>query len=82
MLDIIIAANASKNKFDLLNKLNSQLEKIKIQLRLACDLKVISPGLLGSLNKRIEEIGKQLGGWRKWAENQFCPSIPARVSVN
>lgn len=82
MLDIIVVANSVEDKKELLKTLNSQLEKIRIHLRLACDLKIISHRLLGVLNKHIEEIGRQLGGWQRWAEKQSCPSVSARVSVN
>ncbi len=82
MLDVIVAANAAKEKQKLLRELDAQLEKIRIHLRLAYDLKIISPGLLGVLNKQLEEIGKQLGGWQKWAENQSCSPASARVPAN
>lgn len=82
MLDMIVAANAADNKKDLLRNIDSQLEKIRIHLRIACDLKIISPNLLGVLNKRLEEIGRQLGGWQKWAEKQSCLPASARVPAN
>ena len=33
-----------------------------------------------SMNKRIEEIGKQVGGWRNWALNNNSESNSAGVS--
>lgn len=41
-------------------------ENLRVYLRIAADLKLISPGRLGVLNERIEELGRQLGGWQKW----------------
>lgn len=82
MLDLIVIANSSANKLEILQKLDMQLEKIKIHLRIAFDLKAISPGLFEILSKQLDDVGRQLGGWRKWAEKQSCPSVPARVFVN
>ena len=69
LLDLIVVINSTKNKSELLEKLNNKLETLRIYLRLAFDLKVISRGKLGELNKQIEEIGKQIGGWQKWAQH-------------
>jgi hypothetical protein len=82
MLDMIVVANAATEKQESLKMIDAQLEKIRIQLRIVYDLRIISAGLLGILNKRIEEVGRQLGGWQKWAEEEACPSAPARVSVD
>ncbi|MBM2818149.1 MAG: hypothetical protein HW401_739 [Parcubacteria group bacterium] len=82
LLDLIVVANAATNKLEFLKKLDLQLEKIKIYLRIAFDLKAISIGVFEVLSRKLDEIGRQLGGWRKWTEKQNCPSISARVSVN
>lgn len=67
LLELIVIVNAVEDKLKPLKKLNNELENLRIHLRLAFDLKVISRGHLGALNKDIEEIGKQIGGWQKWA---------------
>jgi len=67
LLELIVKINAAQDKRVLLGKLNGCLEGLRIHLRLAFDLKVVSGGQLGVLNKQIEEIGKQIGGWQKWA---------------
>ena len=82
MLDLIVIANSSASKLELLQKLDTQLEKIKIHLRITFDLKAISSGLFAVLSKQIDDVGRQFGGWRKWTEKQNCPSIPARVPAN
>ena len=82
MLDLIVAANSASDKFQLLKKLDLQLEKIKIHLRIAFDLKAISIGVFEVLSRHLDEIGRQLGGWRKWTDKQNCPSVSAGVSVN
>ena len=71
MLDLIVAANSASDKFQLLKKLDLQLEKIKIHLRIAFDLKAISIGVFEVLSRHLDEIGRQLGGWRKWTEKKL-----------
>lgn len=79
-LDLVIAANTVTDKLALLKKLNTQMERVKIHLRIAFDLKVVSSGSFELLSRRLEEVGRQLGGWQKWAEKNNCPPISARVS--
>ena len=68
LLDLIVVVNSAENKLEPLEKLNNKLETLRIHLRLAFDLKAISRGQLGELNRQIEEIGKQIGGWQRWAK--------------
>ena len=70
LLDLIVIINSSEDKLEFLEKLNNKLESLRIHLRLAFDLKIISAGHLGKLNKEIDEIGRQIGGWQKWAANK------------
>jgi hypothetical protein len=80
LLDLIVLANITQEKALELEKLNIKLETLRIHLRLAFDLKAVSAGLLGELNRQIEEIGKQIGGWQKWAAKTVSPPAPAGVS--
>lgn len=67
LLELIVKINAVEDKSGLLKELDNRLETLRIHLRLAFDLKAVSRGLLGEFNKQIEEIGRQIGGWQKWA---------------
>lgn len=67
LLDLIVLANSQKDKIYTLKQLDNKLETMRIYLRIAFDLKIISAGLFEDFNKKIEEIGKQIGGWQKWA---------------
>ena len=77
--------NASHNLLNIIRKVNSlpdkekqkyfeeidfRKENLRIYLRIACDLKLISSSRLGILNESIEEIGRQLGGWQKYVFKQ------------
>lgn len=84
ILDLVMKTNEAqgKDKLSGITLIDYKKEELRIHLRLAFDLKIISGGQLEIFNKKLEEIGKQLGGWRKWAEKQNCPSVPARVPAN
>ncbi len=67
LLDLVVEANSAKEKIKFIEKLDKKLETLRIHLTLSYDLKAISPGQMEVLNKQINEIGKQIGGWQKWA---------------
>ena len=68
MLDLIMRTNSlpdnEKHKF--FPEIDFKKENLRVYLRIACDLKQVSPGRLGAINEKIEEVGRQLGGWQKW----------------
>ena len=68
ILDLVVKTNSmpDKEKSQGLSELNYKKENLRIHIRMAFDLKMVSRGQLGILNQRIEEIGKQIGGWQKW----------------
>jgi len=72
LLDTISKVNSlpDKEKQKYFSTIDFKKENLRIYLRIACDLELISPGRLGALNERIEEIGRQLGGWQKYVANQ------------
>lgn len=69
VLDLIMKANAlpdtEKQKY--FSEIDYKKENLRVYLRIACDLKQVSPGRLGAINEKIEEVGRQLGGWQRWA---------------
>lgn len=68
ILDVIMRTNSmpDKEKQKCFPEIDFKKENLRVYLRIAADLKLISPGRLGVLNERIEELGRQLGGWQKW----------------
>lgn len=71
VLDAIMRVNSMPDaeKLKYFPDLDFKKENLRLYLRIATDLKLISPGRLGVLSEKIEELGKQLGGWQKWAAN-------------
>lgn len=69
ILDAIIKTNAApdERKQEYLSEIDFKKENLRLYLRIASDLKLVSPGRLGVLNEKIEDLGRQLGGWQKWA---------------
>lgn len=65
ILDLIIEVNSLENKdrAERLKIILIKTEKLKIYLRISCDLKIISPKCLGNASEKIEEIDRQVNGW-------------------
>lgn len=64
-LSCIIEANATTDKKPYQKEANICLEQTRIYIRLCKDLKIISSKKYINLCKRVDEIGRMLGGWIK-----------------
>lgn len=63
---ILFAASSSRElKLQALQKANARFDLLKVLLRLARELKMIDNKKYLSLETRIQDIGRQLGGWIK-----------------
>ena len=58
-------ARMRRDKGMLLDGLSEQLEILRIQIRLSHDLGGLNTRQYGHASERLEEIGRQLGGWIK-----------------
>ncbi len=65
ILEGIIEANQEKNKRPCLKIVSRELDKLRILIRIAKDLKFINIRQYGFVADKINEIGKMLGGWMK-----------------
>ncbi|MFH0831863.1 MAG: diversity-generating retroelement protein Avd [archaeon] len=65
ILEGIIEANQSINKEGALKKTSVELEKLRIFIRLAKDLRFMSFKQYEYVSTLINEVGKMLGGWIK-----------------
>ncbi|MDD2909447.1 MAG: diversity-generating retroelement protein Avd [Candidatus Pacebacteria bacterium] len=65
ILEIAITINLSKPTVNYFRRLDIEIQKLKIFIRLAKDLKFISIKKYEYLEKKVIEIGKMTGGWKK-----------------
>ncbi len=63
ILEHIITANEESIKGPYLKKASVELEKLRVFIRLANDFYLISINKYGIICKKIDEIGRMLGGW-------------------
>ena len=67
LLGGIIEANMEKNKRPALKKVSISLEKLRIFVRVAKDLRFLDFKKYERVQEKIDGVGKMLGGWIKWA---------------
>ena len=67
LLDCIVAANSKKDKTEILEEARLKLERLRIHVRLASDLKILGLTRYEAFSRTSEEIARQLSGWLEWA---------------
>ena len=65
ILELLLCANYSKDKLDLLKKANLELECFRYLIRLSCDLRFINLKHYEFISQQVNEIGRLVGGWIK-----------------
>ncbi len=72
ILDLVIETNSLENchKPEILGEMFLEIEKQKICWRVACDLNIISIGLLDVISKDIENLETQHSNWLNWLRNE------------
>jgi len=65
VLDLLVEARFAREKRALLDRANVLLERLRLQLRLAHDERLLSTGRYEDLARRADEVGRLVGGWRK-----------------
>lgn len=65
ILALFLRAKYSREKKDILNNANIELEILRFQLRLSKDLKILAVKSYGYGSKNLLDIGSQAGGWSK-----------------
>jgi len=65
VLDLLIEAKYSAQKRPILTKTNLALERLRFQVRLCAEEKLISMKQYEFIANLINEIGRMLGGWLK-----------------
>ena len=70
LLELLIEAKYSKDKQGILNQVNTKIEVLRFQLRLAKDLKAFSEKTFWNSIEQLIEIGQQVGGWLKKSQSR------------
>ena len=73
-LDLVIAANTlqGKERAKRIIKLSIVFDSLKVRLRMAEDIGVISLKQYTQINKQyIDPTGSMIGGWVKWAQEKI-----------
>ena len=65
MLELIVRANKSRNKLSILMDIDTELEVFRSLVRLSFQLKFISMKKYEILSRKVNEVGRLLGGWIK-----------------
>ena len=72
LLESVIEANESRDKAAALGRANLALEKSRLWLRLAFDLRYVGLKQYETGSRMNDEVGRLLGGWRK----RFGVAVP------
>jgi hypothetical protein len=67
-----------EQKIIFLGKTISRLDALKFFAQLAWESKLIPTDKYAELSKRLEEIGRMLGGWRKGLQSKTLPTLFGR----
>ncbi len=65
VVEDIVEARYSRNKTPLLKRVNMNLEKLRVLMRICFELRLLSKKSYQYSSRSINEIGKMLGGWIK-----------------
>lgn len=65
ILELLIEANYSHSKIELLNRANLKLEKGRYLIRVARELHYFNLKAYEFSSRSVNEIGKMIGGWRR-----------------
>jgi hypothetical protein len=67
LFDLLVRAKFQRDRRPLLEKANLELELLRLQLRMAKDLKCLPVESYGFAARSVDEVGRMVGGWIKTA---------------
>ncbi len=70
VLEKLIEAKYKRQRSELLDAVNIELEKLRFLLRIAHDLKALPTKAYGMASNSLMEIGSQVGGWKKASQSK------------
>ena len=65
IVEDLVEARYSKNKKLILRRINMNLEKMRMLIRISYEIRLISRKNYEHASRDINEVGKMLGGWMK-----------------
>lgn len=73
LLETLIRARYRRERVPLLDEANVLLEVLRFQIRLAKELELLAVSRYEYLARHIDELGREVGGWRKAQEKGKTP---------
>ena len=73
VLEKLIEAKFTRDRIEILDQLNVELEKLRFLLRISHDLKALPTKAYGMASNSLMEIGSQVGGWKKASQSKGKP---------
>ncbi|NLV43002.1 MAG: diversity-generating retroelement protein Avd [Candidatus Hydrogenedentes bacterium] len=70
LLERLIRARYSKDCAALLESLNAEIDVLRYQTRLTVDLRLLDQRRYEHVSGLINEIGRELGGWRRYVQRK------------
>lgn len=70
VLDLLIEARFAPDKSTLLNQCSVRIEQTRMNFRLGCELRIIALNSHEYACRKLAEIGRQVGGWRRQQERK------------
>ncbi|HOD08723.1 MAG TPA: four helix bundle protein [Myxococcota bacterium] len=65
ILEHLTTAAYTRNRAQVFNRIDDSLNRLRVLVRLAHEIGVISDGQYGGLARTMTETGKMIGGWRR-----------------
>lgn len=70
ILERLIEAKFRRDRSELLDRVNVELEKLRFLIRLSHDLKILPAKAYGDCGQRLLQIGTQIGGWKRASDSR------------
>ena len=67
VLGHLVEARMSPDKTATLRAASVELEKLRFLVRMSSDFRLVSVGQYEALSGQVDEVGRMIGGWTKWA---------------
>ncbi|MGQ0628546.1 MAG: diversity-generating retroelement protein Avd [Phycisphaerales bacterium] len=77
LLGLLIRAKYTKQRAELLNRVNVELEVLRFQMRLAADLRALPGKSQGFAAVTMQTIGAQVGGWLRSTADRAANPVPS-----